>query len=770
MADISDIELRTPALRPPKPSPASSCQHLMSTQNVEETQLGAIDVAFCGGRQTAWVELLVHVKDLLDIPRLMAAVQRTLEFAHLITGCRVHTSIVQGNGFRVGVVERANDALLFGRPAASSLFEPPGKDLRGHHEVCTLRITTGTSSSVGTALGLTFDHALCDVGGAALLLARISAEYEGRAALMPRFDHGRGDQHALICAATDAKDDERSSAKAPVAGGIASVSWSYSSQYLHWLKDTTSAQTRHDAVWADIILLLRAAGLAVRSVSISRDGRARVGSGGVPPSHFGNATVHVRCNLPPAPVCAVALVQRIREAIIAPEADAVLRVPADVHFTTWWHPLQAQMQFGCDDEAATDFAIGPTTLAISARMCSKLSQPNVTVLPAAKGGLLVTLRAPLAIAQGVVQQLRAKAKSVAARQEVPAPSTVPSVPIVRSVDASPPPPPASAPFSSLPSLDLPRDTGPSPALDSSVVSVPAGHTAFSWLSTGCTNVQGLPLGHTSFSWYGSLVSESDCNAHFLAQGQSSSHILPQISTPGCATKPLPTRACIWLHGLGAPSSESWQRMLQGVADSCTGLLICFPRAPAGSVGAYPGRSLARWFDIATVPVGLNEPQCPTGLQDAVEGIHRLLDDLIEQGVPSERVVLGGFSQGGATALAAGLSYPSRLGGLCSISGWCIYRKALQGNTHRANVRVPIFFSAGTSDPVVDFRLARNSGEVLRGQLGDHVIVRHEHRAAHPPKQAEMEAAACFLRETLNQAPQDATQPALQVKLEESEAA
>ena len=173
-----------------------------------------------------------------------------------------------------------------------------------------------------------------------------------------------------------------------------------------------------------------------------------------------------------------------------------------------------------------------------------------------------------------------------------------------------------------------------------------------------------------------------------------------------------------------------------------------PTAPIGPVSSQGGAHITRWFDLATYPVTLAEPESPPGLEEAVLRVHRILDGLVAEGVPSDRIVLGGFSQGGAAAIVAGLCYPSSLGGICAVSGWCPYRRTLRPHIHAANVGVPVWFSCGTSDPVVDFRLAKASGAQLAHELQE-ASVMHVNRASHPPKHAEMEAATRFIEHCLS---------------------
>jgi phospholipase/carboxylesterase len=79
--------------------------------------------------------------------------------------------------------------------------------------------------------------------------------------------------------------------------------------------------------------------------------------------------------------------------------------------------------------------------------------------------------------------------------------------------------------------------------------------------------------------------------------------------------------------------------------------------------------MASWFDIVRIPVAENEPLCPRGLDAAVSAVHAMLRQTESLGFHPSRVVLAGFSQGGALALEAARRYPRRLGGAISLSGW-----------------------------------------------------------------------------------------------------
>ena len=203
---------------------------------------------------------------------------------------------------------------------------------------------------------------------------------------------------------------------------------------------------------------------------------------------------------------------------------------------------------------------------------------------------------------------------------------------------------------------------------------------------------------------------------------------------------------LWLHGLGDTGS-GWRGAFGPLANKAN---FHHPDAPVQAVNSpvHGGERMTSWFDIMTWPIGLDEPEGPTGIEETVQSIHAKLGEIEASGVSSTSIVLGGFSQGGCVALLAGLTYPRTLGGIVSISGWGVYRESLPGKVHEANKATPTFYSVGMGDPIVTFPLTKKSGEVLKGIMGDAITVNHAQRGSHPPDQSEMMGAAQFIKAQL----------------------
>lgn len=399
----------------------------------EKWELGPADINHAQGRHPSFVELLVSVPRRLDPALFAAGLRSVLSNFACAAGWRAAggTAIVAGSGVRFSAIRVADDVLL-AKPPAPCLFDRlrirdgDGADVKSGSEVLTLRISVGQSGQ-SSIVGLCFDHALCDVAGAVLLLAHVSARYAGDP--LPAAPHHDRMQQARFVEPTDGSEDVGSASAGGKAvrtmagansrqrtirikGGCVCVEWDYNAAALQELKVTYEAKSRHDAVFSDVLQLLHSAGhTPLATVSITRDERGRAG---LPAEHFGNGAVQILATLPPLPASGSAVAAALRSAIesgtgVEKNGDSG-QVLADAHLNTWWHGLQRPVSFGAGADLA-NFSRGPGTLATAANQCAKRGgQPNVTVLPSANGGLVLSMLAPLGLAHGVLKLLRSRAK------------------------------------------------------------------------------------------------------------------------------------------------------------------------------------------------------------------------------------------------------------------------------------------------------------------------------------------------------------------------
>jgi phospholipase/carboxylesterase len=174
-----------------------------------------------------------------------------------------------------------------------------------------------------------------------------------------------------------------------------------------------------------------------------------------------------------------------------------------------------------------------------------------------------------------------------------------------------------------------------------------------------------------------------------------------------ATGPRPEAAVIWLHGLGADGRDFEPIVPElGLARP---VRFVFPHAPIRPVTVNQGMRMRAWYDIFELGGG---PEDEAGIR-ASQG---LLDDMIssekKRGFPADKIVLAGFSQGGAIVLQTGLRYPERLGAIIALSTYLPLASALAAERSQAGQEVPIFMAHGGYDDLIPVSRAERSRELL----------------------------------------------------------
>lgn len=169
---------------------------------------------------------------------------------------------------------------------------------------------------------------------------------------------------------------------------------------------------------------------------------------------------------------------------------------------------------------------------------------------------------------------------------------------------------------------------------------------------------------------------------------------------------------LWLHGLGADGHDFEPIVPELRLPEGHGARFVFPHAPQRPVTINGGVRMRAWYDIAGFDMTAREDEA--GLLDATRRVEALLARENERGVADERIVLAGFSQGGAVALFAGLRHAARLAGIVALSAYLPFASRLAGEIARENRDTPVFQAHGDQDPIVPLALARGSWEHLAG--------------------------------------------------------
>ena len=141
----------------------------------------------------------------------------------------------------------------------------------------------------------------------------------------------------------------------------------------------------------------------------------------------------------------------------------------------------------------------------------------------------------------------------------------------------------------------------------------------------------------------------------------------------------------------------------------------FPNAPSIPITLNMGMRMPGWYDIADLGDIAGRSEDETGILRSQKVFHSLIADEIKTGIPTERIVLGGFSQGGAMSLMAGLTCETKLGGIFGLSCYLLLREKLQSliPAENPNKATPIFMGHGDMDPVVQNKWGKMTADKLK---------------------------------------------------------
>jgi phospholipase/carboxylesterase len=175
----------------------------------------------------------------------------------------------------------------------------------------------------------------------------------------------------------------------------------------------------------------------------------------------------------------------------------------------------------------------------------------------------------------------------------------------------------------------------------------------------------------------------------------------------------PAASIIWLHGLGADGHDFEPIIAELRLPSTLPLRFVFPHAPLRAVTINNGYVMRAWYDIAMSERGLEQNH--EHIRESEKLLQAVIEKEIRRGIACERIVLAGFSQGGAIALHAGLRYPGTLAGIMALSAPVPYAESLMAEVHPANAVVPVFIAHGTDDRVVPYDLVQQAHQRMEAR-------------------------------------------------------
>ncbi|KRG46798.1 carboxylesterase [Stenotrophomonas panacihumi] len=206
------------------------------------------------------------------------------------------------------------------------------------------------------------------------------------------------------------------------------------------------------------------------------------------------------------------------------------------------------------------------------------------------------------------------------------------------------------------------------------------------------------------------------------------------------TRPSPQWSVIWLHGLGADGHDFAPIVPELVRPHWPALRFVFPHAPVRAITINNGVRMRGWYDIASFDFADRADR--TGVLESVAQVEALIEREQARGIPPERILLAGFSQGGAITLAAGLRRQVPLAGLIGLSTYLPDMAHAADHLVAGAQRQPLFMAHGQGDPVIPIVHAQQSAQALQSLGFD--IEWHAYPMAHQVCAEEIDALAAWL--------------------------
>lgn len=202
---------------------------------------------------------------------------------------------------------------------------------------------------------------------------------------------------------------------------------------------------------------------------------------------------------------------------------------------------------------------------------------------------------------------------------------------------------------------------------------------------------------------------------------------------------------IWLHGLGADGYDFEpiaQQLLQ--PGRLPHVRFILPHAPEMAITRNNGYVMPAWYDIYGITPVSREDEI--GIQASQRYINTLIQHEVSRGISSERIVIAGFSQGGAIALHTALRYPQKLAGILALSTYLPLHSTLDNEATSANANIPIFMAHGVLDDVISLEMSTLSRNALQNR--QYPVQWHEYQMAHSLCASEINDIQYFLHQVL----------------------
>ena len=202
-----------------------------------------------------------------------------------------------------------------------------------------------------------------------------------------------------------------------------------------------------------------------------------------------------------------------------------------------------------------------------------------------------------------------------------------------------------------------------------------------------------------------------------------------LETIEIETAPNPSAAVIWLHGLGADGNDFAPIVPELRIANAPAIRFVFPHAPMMPVTINNGYVMRAWYDVSFGDLeGKTKQADEKGVRASQAEIEKLIAREITRGVTADKIVIAGFSQGGAIALQTGLRHAHKLAGIMALSTYLPLAQTLAAEAAPANRSIAVFYAHGTHDAVIPIALAQASREAL--QAAGYAVEWHDYPMQH----------------------------------------
>lgn len=201
---------------------------------------------------------------------------------------------------------------------------------------------------------------------------------------------------------------------------------------------------------------------------------------------------------------------------------------------------------------------------------------------------------------------------------------------------------------------------------------------------------------------------------------------------------------IWLHGLGADGHDFEPIVPELKLPTELGIKFIFPHAPVMPVTINGGYEMRAWYDIRDADLANREDK--EGVRKSAKLVEQLIQAEIDNGIPSHKIVLAGFSQGGAIALHLATRINHKLAGLVALSTYLTMPEQLTGEKSTGNLNTPVFMAHGSQDPVVPMQRGQYSAKILEDN--GYQVSWQDYPMAHAVCLEEIQALGKFLEQQL----------------------